>query len=711
MNRKLVSLLLAVVLIPAAHARTHTVQLTQYLLSPSPDYTFFGQRVAIDGGSIIALADRPGGRVALWYRRGTDGKWTFQRKLLDVTAAPEQLRNGLEMKNGIALIQLVAGTTTVWESAPNDWVQGRIAAAPSPPSSFAISGNRIIAGLENCDSLIYEKAADGGWTVAADLGGASDPCNGHGAQVELNYDYALVRIPNDSQVRVYRRNGVTLQWPKVSEFPLPNATGLTFGPMALQKTVAVSPGSGIFRRTGSTWNYEGQLQPIDYGNGTGHAGQVEYRDSVLLTTESWSEMHAYSKVYAYVENASGGFDHVGILETPGFTQDTDISGSTVVAGTEDIGGEPFVSVFTLPTPLRAPAAITNDFNAHDASDFQQEPGSQFALAGNVYNYLYRQSSTNGESIAVLNDSDWRNYQAIETDVTPTAFDGADRYVGLAVRYVDAANNYYVTWRSSGVLALKRKINGVYVTLAEKPEPLALNVKHRLRLSIDAGNNLEVQIDGFQQLFGHDTQLTHGKAALLTYRARADFDNVYASPTALVNINYNDWVFYWYGFGRPFTTLGGNWQITGQDDPEGMSQTTTTGLALAYNGVSDVDDQEIRANIRLDSFAGSQSGAWFGLLARYVDERNHYFLSVRSSNQLQIRKIVNGVTTVLKAVSYTAAPGVMHEYTFSVVGNELHAFVDGELVATALDDSLARGKYGMGTYRAAATWQDYVADQP
>jgi hypothetical protein len=54
---------------------------------------------------------------------------------------------------------------------------------------------------------------------------------------------------------------------------------------------------------------------------------------------------------------------------------------------------------------------------------------------------------------------------------------------------------------------------------------------------------------------------------------------------------------------------------------------------------------------------------------------------------------------------------MHEYTFSVVGNELHAFVDGQLVATALDDALPRGKYGMGTYRAAATWQDYVADQP
>ena len=142
----------------------------------------------------------------------------------------------------------------------------------------------------------------------------------------------------------------------------------------------------------------------------------------------------------------------------------------------------------------------------------------------------------------------------------------------------------------------------------------------------------------------------------------------------------------------------------------MSQTTTTGLALAYNGVA-TENQVIRANMRLDSFAGSQSVDWFGLLARYVDEQNHYFLSVRSSNQLQIRRIVNGVTTVLKAVSFTAAPGAMREYTLSVRGNELHAFVDGQLVATAIDDSLPRGKYGMGTYRAAATWQDFEVTQP
>jgi hypothetical protein len=180
-----------------------------------------------------------------------------------------------------------------------------------------------------------------------------------------------------------------------------------------------------------------------------------------------------------------------------------------------------------------------------------------ALAGNVNNYLYRQSATTGESVAVLTNSDWSRYQSIEADITPTAFDGADRYVGLAVRYQDVSNNYYVVWRSSNVLQLKRKVNGVYVTLAERAQPLALNVRHRLRFLVE-DSLLKVDVDGTQVLYASDTTFSHGRAALLTYRARADFDNVYVSPTAPLNLNVNDWVYYWYGYGRPFTTIDGNW---------------------------------------------------------------------------------------------------------------------------------------------------------
>ena len=57
----------------------------------------------------------------------------------------------------------------------------------------------------------------------------------------------------------------------------------------------------------------------------------------------------------------------------------------------------------------------------------------------------------------------------------------------------------------------------------------------------------------------------------------------------------------------------------------------------------------------------------------------------------------------------AISGIDLNYDYALV--RLATFVDGNLVATARDEALPRGQYGMGTYRAAATWQDFVATQP
>lgn len=707
MKRTLLIAALMLAALPSIAGNVRTIYPTQQLYAPDPNYSFFGQAVAVDGGWAIVLADRPGGRVALLYARASNGTWAYRRVLLDVADTPENLRAGLEMKNGIAAVQL-NGAISIFELVNSEWQPGRTLETLRYPGGLAISGNRILIGGTRCQSYsgyIYQRGAEGVWGITGRLPFLGGPCNSSPLAVELNYDYALVRTANRF-AGVYRPTS-SLDWTAAGNIEIPEEASTSLGPMALQKSTAVSPGSAIFRRTGTAWGYLGQLQPVDFGNGTGHAGAVEYRDGVLLANEGWSEMHQYTKPYVYLENAAGTFDHVGILETSGFTQDFEISNNTVFAGFELIG-DTGVDVFTLPSPLRPADSIVNDFNARNVSGFETNAGSQFALAGNSANYLYRQSATTGESVAVLTDSDWNHYQSIEADITPTAFGSPNSYVGLAVRYLDIANNYYVTWRSSNVIQLKRKVNGAFITLAERQLPLPLNTRHKLRLSV-AGSRLSVDVDGSNVLTANDTTFSHGRAALITNRTRADFDNVSATPTAPLNINFNDWVFYWYGFGRPFTELGGNWEITGQEDPEGLSQTNTDDLALAVNGVA-TEDQVISAHIRLDSFA-VPTGAWFGLLARFVDEGNYYFLSMRSSNQLQIRKVVNGVTTVLKAVSFTATPGAMRDYTLSVRGNELHAFVDGQLVATALDDALPRGKYGMGTYRAAATWQDLVVDQP
>ena len=107
-------------------------------------------------------------------------------------------------------------------------------------------------------------------------------------------------------------------------------------------------------------------------------------------------------------------------------------------------------VFNLPSQLRAPAPVVNDFEDRDVSDFTFN-GGQFALATRGSDDVLAQSATNGLAIAMLNDTDWTDYQRVEADITPT-FGGTGSWVGLVARYVDANNYYYVAIRDNRLMA-------------------------------------------------------------------------------------------------------------------------------------------------------------------------------------------------------------------------------------------------------------------
>jgi pectate lyase len=161
------------------------------------------------------------------------------------------------------------------------------------------------------------------------------------------------------------------------------------------------------------------------------------------------------------------------------------------------------------------------------------------------------------------------------------------------------------------------------------------------------------------------------------------------------------------------TLGGDWQVpldSEQGMPQGLAQLDKSGDARAFIGVP-IANQEIIAQVRADSFGTSSQGAWFGLLARYVDPSNHYYVTVRSTGQIQIRKIVNGVVTVLGSANFTAVPGQYYELRFRVINDQLQLFVDNLLVVSAHDTAITKGQYGLATYRTAATWQTLQVSQP
>jgi hypothetical protein len=704
-----------------AEARVYSLRPTQNFFFANPDEAFGPPKVAIDGDSAIALLDTASGREAVLFQRdAATGNWSQVRTLYSVPAS-SQLRNELAMDNNTAAIMLDA-TLRIFERNPstNQWSESPTAGTPQPAGGIAISDFRILVGRRGCnyDADVHEKSIGSGvWRVSGRIRGAIGECNNHGAHLDIAGNLAMVRNPN-SEVRVYRGNGAGLDWTQISSFTPPAGVSLGSGPLSFAGTVAIADGGAIFYdNLNGTWSHGGQLRPLNFANGPG-ASHPHWRDGAVLTHAQlgYPREDAHVYVHAPPSNDVPGFEHAAELYTPGYTSSSDVSNSvannlTVIAGSQYFGGENAISFFRLPPAVRAPAAYANDFTSHDPQVWQQTAGSQFARVASGSDYVYRQSSLAGEAQAVYTQSDWPLQQSIEADITPTAVSGADRWVGLAVRYVDANNHYYVTLRSSNRIQLRRKVAGAYVILDDSPLPFSLNTRRHVKLIADDGY-IRVEVDGMQRLVATDRTLTQGNVALLTYRARADFDNVYASPTAPYNLAYKDYTDV-FDPGRPFTREGGTWdfsELPGSSELAGLSQFSTAGDARAYIGTP-TNDQSVEARVRLDTYNSSPQGAWFGLLARFVDARTHYYLTARSTNRLEIRRQVNGVATVLASVPFTATPGRFYDLKLTVLSDELRAYVDGALVAQANDSQIREGQYGIATYRTAATFQRFEVNQP
>ncbi len=116
----------------------------------------------------------------------------------------------------------------------------------------------------------------------------------------------------------------------------------------------------------------------------------------------------------------------------------------------------------------------------------------FAVAASGASRFYRQTNTAGNAAALWQTTP-SNDQSIQADITPRAFDGADRWFGLVTRYTDANNYYYVTARSGGGIQLKRMLGGTFTTLGTAALPVAIGTTNRIRLE-SVGDHIRVLVN-------------------------------------------------------------------------------------------------------------------------------------------------------------------------------------------------------------------------
>lgn len=707
----------------AVLARPVILEESAIVANPSPaTYPIFAGEVAVGGDYALISGYRDDNDTvhyaAMLYRR-VSGVWTFDRILDRFDKAYDSYTYPLNyaLKGTVAVIanatqaKLYQRTGSTWTLVPGG--HGFV-------EDVETDGQRVLTGTGGSDTSFYwdgevfERDSTGAWQGTLLRGqprGYDDEF--WGGPIDLDGDRAILGTPytydgEPQEIPIYQRAGF-LNWPLLGKLQVPAGAGRLGEHVALRGDDAIVDADGgayVWRLPDLSAPVD-RLQAIDSTSiDPNNFTPVLEKGPTLVCLSGYSPDRQVRVINVFRPESTGKYRHIAVLVAKNgvnLRSSYDISGTTIIAG----GSDNRAHVFQLPSTFTVPAARSENFEA-GAANWTPQAGAQFTVATSGTNHVYRQSSVAGDARALFTGANWRD-QAIEADVRPTAFSGTDRWVGLITRYQDASNFIYVTLRSSGSVQLRRMRGGTVTELARAPLTVTLNRLYRVRLE-SVGSTHRVYVDGQLLLDVDDTTAAQtGSAGLAMYRARADYDNVVVSPSPHTSIFAND-------FPNDYYARAGSWKHTGTGQWQLQSgvyaQSSTAGDARALIGTP-TNDQIVQASVRPIAYAaaGGTSERWSGLIARYTNDSNYYYLSMRSGNTIGLRKRQSGQTTVLASAPMTVSLNTPHTLRLEVVGNQLRGYVDGKFVLQATDSSLPSGSVGLVTYRAATNFDNFDAYQP
>lgn len=440
------------------------------------------------------------------------------------------------------------------------------------------------------------------------------------------------------------------------------------------------------------WPLTGKLIRHDFF-AAGFSSLADLRDGIAVLGDA-----------VFERNADGTFDYVAKLTT---SDGVDV-GAPKVSGHRMVGGNVSaraVYVFDLPTDLTQPPTLLDDFEDGNANDWTPFASGNFSVATTSVSKVLRQQSVAGDAGAVLRDTD-RHNQSIQADIRPTAFaaGSGSRWFGLVVRYTDANNYYYITIRNSQIIELKRMQDGVFSTLDAAPLPVTLNRSYRVRLEA-IGTRLRAFVGDEVLVEAVDTTHPHGQSGVRMYKSRADYDNIVVSSNLRTPLFFADghWI------PSEEDRLGDwGWVIIDNQTNPIITQGSIAGEARAITGI-ETDNQVVQLRARRTAVAGSQN--WFGAAVRYRDSGNYYYVTLRGSNVISLRKLVNGAIVQLDSAPLALADNTWYQVRLEALGNQVRAYVNGELKVEATDSTHATGRYGAIMYKTALEIDDILVLEP
>jgi len=631
------------------------------------------------------------------FRRGSDGKWALVKELL----REHDKDNGggsVKMTTTVAAIAVPSGLQ-IWERTSSGWVRGKLDPTLQIGGAYDVVGNTIIASIVTpgaCTdrAAVLTRGTDGVWGMSAELDVAPGVCivdgdldNGRAILGAQDFDDTI----SIDRAFIFEQSGST--WNLAATVYAHDGSTKFAGNVALRGDVAIvsanKRGSHVYERTTVGWQLVAFLANEDSYDGSQQDFSLSMNDEFVVKVGS-NNGRQTSVAYVYKRLTNRTFEHVANLVSRNGISEAQIEGRRVIAGV--IGD---LHEFNLPASFSVATPVQDDFESGAAAAWTPTPGSQFTVVSNGQTHVYRNTHT-GDADAIYS-ADLRN-QHVSADFGINAFLGSsERWVGLITRYTSPGNYYYVTLRSPGnQLVLRRMLNGAFTDLARYTVPATLGW-HRLGLE-STGTLHNMYVDGVLVAYAWDASHTHGRSGFRMHNVSADVDNFVVTPGPLQRQNSTDRV-----------TSGGIWDGNWVNGGSTFIQTSPdAGDARALTGLPRKDGA-VQANVTFN--AGASNGTpWVGLIVRYVDSRNYYYVTMRS-NELSLRKLTNGQITVLDTEPYTRQTGVPVKMRLEAVRDRVRVYLNDELRLEHAGADIVAGKVGLMTYKAAASFENYYAYEP
>jgi hypothetical protein len=157
--------------------------------------------------------------------------------------------------------------------------------------------------------------------------------------------------------------------------------------------------------------------------------------------------------------------------------------------------------------------------------------------------------------------------------------------------------------------------------------------------------------------------------------------------------------------RPFPTNA--WTVASTTRSRVYRQNSLVGDARTLVTDMDWTNQSIQVDVTPRAFDGNDR--WFGLIVRYTDPNNFYYVTARSSNEIRLRRLLNGQIGDLGFTlpQYNIALNRPYRLRLEAVGTRIRAYVDDAVMIEAIDDTLTHGAAGMAVYKARADYDNVL----